>query len=600
MQPLTQLSQLSCAAIARFGRWSNSFMTDWFVLVSIVGLVAVLVSGFIRPAVAFVSLAGSYLIFGLVSTDVLLAQYTNPALATLLLLLLVSLALERTPLLDWLSQRILLGSETMSTARLMAVSGVLSAFLNNTAVVAAFLGSITRQKKIAPSRLLIPLSYASILGGITTLVGTSTNLVVNSFAYSSTGRELGVFSFSLVGIPVALSAFVATLWSASRLPRNAPENQDETLSYFLAAEVQKGSDLIGKSIEDNKLRNLDGLYLLEIERDGRLISPVRPAEVLKEGDTLVFTGEVGKVQVLQLFAGLRLFGNPANDLLATNLIEVVVSHESELIDKTLQLVDFRSMFDAGVVGIRRGEKRLEGQLGQIPLRAGDCLVLAVGNDFRQHRNIERNFHLLSGSFKRPPLSIGKSFFTLSSFAVVISLASLGLLSLFHGLLLMLGGLLLARILTPSELRRRFPFDLWLIIGSALAIAQGMQLSGAASLIAQGMQWITAGNGVYAAFIACYLLTLLLTEAVTNNAAAALAFPVAYTTALALGADPMPFIMAVAYGASACFLMPYGYQTHLMVYSSGRYQAKDFLQAGWPVSLVYSVVVLVITPIVFPF
>jgi len=575
-------------------------MAAWLVLASIVGLVAVLVSGMVRPVLAFLSLAGAYLVFGLVDTELLLNQYTNPALATLLLLLLISLALERTPLLDWLSQRLLRGSETFATARLMAVSAVLSAFLNNTAVVAAFLGTITRQKKIAPSRLLIPLSYASILGGITTLVGTSTNLVVNSFAYSATGSELGIFTFSLVGIPVALLALVATLWSAKWLPRNAPENQDETLSYFLAAELQSGSDLIGKSIEANSLRNLDGLYLVEIERDGRLISPVRPTEILKENDTLVFTGEVSKVQALQRFPGLKLFGNAAHDLLATNLVEVVVSHESELIGKTLQVVDFRTMFDAGVVGIRRGEKRLEGQLGQIPLRAGDCLVLAVGNDFRQHRNIERNFHLLSGSFKRPPLDTTKSVLTLGGFAAVIILAATNVLPLFHGLLLMLGGLLLAKILTPAELRRRFPFDLWLIIGSALAIAQGLQSSGAANLIADGMRFLTAGNGVYAAFVACYLLTLLLTETVTNNAAAALAFPVAYTTAQALGADPMPFIMAVAYGASACFLIPYGYQTHLMVYSAGRYQVKDFLRAGWLVSLVYSVGVLVITPMVWGF
>lgn len=575
-------------------------MAAWLVLASIAGLVAILVSGVVRPVLAFLSLAGAYLVFGLVDTELLLNQYTNPALATLLLLLLISLALERTPLLDWLSQRLLRGSETFATARLMAVSAVLSAFLNNTAVVAAFLGTITRQKKIAPSRLLIPLSYASILGGITTLVGTSTNLVVNSFAYSTTGSELGIFTFSLVGIPVALLAFVATLWSAKRLPRNAPESQDETSSYFLAAELQSGSDLVGKSIEANNLRNLDGLYLVEIERDGRLISPVRPTEILKENDTLVFTGEVSKVQALQRFPGLKLFGNSANDLLATNLVEVVVSHESELIGKTLQVVDFRTMFDAGVVGIRRGEKRLEGQLGQIPLRAGDCLVLAVGNDFRQHRNIERNFHLLSGSFKRPPLDTTKSVLTLGGFAAVIILAATNILPLFHGLLLMLGGLLLAKILRPAELRRRFPFDLWLIIGSALAIAQVLQSSGAANLIAEGMRFLTAGNGVYAAFVACYLLTLLLTETVTNNAAAALAFPVAYTTAQALGADPMPFIMAVAYGASACFLIPYGYQTHLMVYSAGRYQVKDFLRAGWFVSLVYSAGVLVITPMVWGF
>lgn len=572
----------------------------WAVLLSIAVLLGLLISGVVRPAIAFVGLAGAYLLLGLVDTATLLQQYTNPALATLLLLLLVSLALERTPLLDWLSQRLLTGSEKTATARLMGASAVLSAFLNNTAVVAAFLGAISRQKRIAPSRLLIPLSYASILGGMTTLVGTSTNLVVNSFALGSGGFELGMFQFSLVGVPVALLTFGVLLWRAGKLPEHPPEDTAEKLSYFLAADLEAGSDMVGKSIEENELRSLEGLYLLELEREGRLISPVGPEEILQADDTLVFTGEVGKVQALQRFPGLKLFGHQADDLLATNLVEVVVSHESELAGQTLQDVDFRSMFNAGVVGIRRGGKRLEGQLGQIPLRVGDCLVLAVGSDFRQHRNIERNFHLLSGSFKRPQLKRTESVLTLAGFTAVIGLAALEWLPLFHGLLLLMAGLVAGKVLSPAELRRRFPFELWLIIGSALAIAQGLESSGAAALLAQGMQTLFSGYGIYAAFIGCYLMTLLLTETVTNNAAAALAFPIAWTTAQAFGADPMPFIMAVAYGASACFLIPYGYQTHLMVYSPGRYQISDFLKTGLPVSLTYSAGVLVLTPLVFPF
>ncbi|SEQ02604.1 Di-and tricarboxylate transporter [Ectothiorhodospira magna] len=575
-------------------------MTAWVVLFSIAGLLAALISGRVRPAVAFVTLAGAYLLLGVVDTPTLLQQYTNPALVTLLLLLLVSLALERSPLLDWLSQRLLHGRESTATARLMGASALLSAFLNNTAVVAAFLGAISRQQRIAPSRLLIPLSYASILGGVTTLVGTSTNLVVNSFALGTGGFELGMFQFALVGVPVALITFGVLLWCARALPHHRPEDTEDKLSYFLAADLQPGSEMVGKSIEENQLRNLDGLYLLEIERDHRLISPVGPDEVLQAGDTLVFTGEVSKVQTLQRFPGLKLFGDQADDLLATNLVEVVISHESELAGRTLQAVDFRSMFNAGVAGIRRGGKRLEGQLGQIPLRVGDCLLLAVGNDFRQQRNIDRNFHLLSGSFKRPQLNRTQSLLTLGGFATVIGLAALELLPLFHGLLLLLGGLLLGRVLSPVELRRRFPFELWMIIGSALAIAQGLEHSGAAALIAQGIQTLFAGHGVYAAFVGCYLLTLLLTETVTNNAAAALAFPVAWSTAQAFGVDPMPFIMAVAYGASACFLIPYGYQTHLMVYTPGRYRISDFLKTGLPVSLTYSAGVLLLTPWVFPF
>ncbi|WP_193085917.1 SLC13 family permease [Halomonas sp. FME65] len=575
-------------------------MTPWAVLFSITVLLVLLISGKVKPAIAFVTLAGLFLLFGFVDTSTLLMQYTNPALATLLLLLLVSLALERSPLLDWLSRHLLKGHPRLATARLMGSTAVLSAFLNNTAVVAAFLGAISRQQRIAPSRLLIPLSYASVLGGITTLVGTSTNLVVNSFNLSASGSELGMFQFSLVGVPVALITLCILLLRANALPHHRLEDTDEKLSYFLAADVEADSPMIGKSIEENGLRSLNGLYLLEIERQGRLISPVAPEERLQAADTLVFTGEVSKVQALQRFPGLNLFGHQADNLLATNLVEVVISHESELSSKTLQDVDFRSMFSAGVVGIRRGGKRLEGQLGKIPLRVGDCLLLAVSADFRQHRNIDRNFHLLSGSFTRPQLTRKESAITLGGFATVIALATANLLPLFHGLLLLLGGLLLLKVISLAELRRRFPFELWLIIGSALGIAQALENSGAAAVLAGGMQWMFSGYGVYAAFIGCYLLTLLLTETVTNNAAAALAFPIAWSTAQAFGVDPLPFVMAVAYGASACFLIPFGYQTHLMVYSPGRYKMTDFFKIGLPVSLTYSAAVLVITPMVFPF
>lgn len=572
----------------------------WAVLLSLMILVAVLVSGRLSPAVAFMTLAAGYLLAGLVDTATLLQQYTNPALATLLLLLLVSQALERSPWLEWLSASLLRGSANGATTRLVGTTAVLSAFLNNTAVVAAFLGALSRQTRIAPSRLLLPLSYASILGGITTLVGTSTHLVINSFVLEATGRELSMFHFSLVGVPVALLCLLVVIWRARALPHHSTESAKEQLSYFLAADIQPDSPLVGRSIEANGLRQLDGLYLLEIERGGHLMSPVGPAEILEAGDTLVFTGDVQNVQALKRFSGLRLFGDYADNLLASNLVEVVISHESSLIHQTLQDVDFRSMFDAGVVAIRRGSKRLEGQLGKIPLRAGDSLLLAAGPDFHQQHNVARHFHLLSGGTTRAPLTTWQSSLAVGGFASAIGLASVGLVPLFHGLLVLLGVLLISRATSVSELRRRFPFELWLIIGSALAIAQGLAHSGAATLLAQGMQQLFSPWGVYAALIGCYLLTVLLTETVTNNAAAALGFPVAWSTAQAFGVDPTAFIMVVAYAASACFLLPYGYQTHLMVYSPGRYRLKDFRQMGLPLHLTYSVSVLVLTPWVFPF
>lgn len=572
----------------------------WLVLGSILLLLAVLASGRVQPAIAFMTLAGSFLITGLVELPVMLTSFANPALATLILLLLVSLTLERSPLLDLLAAKILAGREKPALLKLMGTGALLSAFLNNTAIVASFLGTLSRQTRIAPSRLLIPLSYASIFGGITTLVGTSTNLVVSSFATSAGLGELSMFQFSLVGIPVALVCIFTLLISSSWLPRHDTATEQKSLPYFLSAEVMPESTLIGKTIEANAMRQLDGLYLLEIERDGRLISPVTPDEIIHAGDLLVFTGEVNKVQTLQRFSGLRLLGESADELLTSNLVEVVISHESILANRTLQEVDFRTLFNAGVVGIRRGERRLEGQLGRIPLKVGDSLLLAVGSDFSQHHNLDRNFHLLSGTLQRPRLNLHQSLAALGGFAVAIVCASLGILSLFESLLCLMALFLISGLLSINEMRRRFPFELFLVIGSALTLAKGMEASGAAALVADGMQYLFNGYGVYAAFAGVFLLTLLMTETVTNNAAAALAFPIALSTAQAFNADPMPFIMAVAYGASACFLIPFGYQTHLMVYSPGRYRLQDYLKTGLPVSVMYSLTVLLLTPIIFPF
>lgn len=575
-------------------------MTAYWVLASIGVLLGLLIHGRLSPAVLFTFWAVGFVLLGVTEQQALLNSFSNSALITLVVLMLVSLALERSPLLDHLSDTLLKGRESLATLRLMGVTAFLSAFLNNTAVVGSLLGVIARQRYIPASRLLIPLSYASILGGITTLVGTSTNLVVNSFVINAGLPPLGMFQFTLVGLPVALICMLGLLFSARLLPKSRALGQETPQSYFLEAQVMADSPLIGNSIEANQLRNLNGLFLLEIVRHDRLLSPVTPDEVIELGDVLVFTGEVEKVQTLQRFAGLQLFGTQADRLLASNLVEVVISHESELPKRTLREVDFRTLFNAGVVGIRRGKRRLTGQLGQIPLRVGDSLLLAVGPDFKEQRNIDRNFHVLSGSFHRPKLATSQSLLAFMGFATVIALAAFNLVPLLNGLLLLLALLLVTRVLTLNELRRRFPFELWLIIGSALTVAKALDSSGGAQLISDAVRSVCNGYGTYGAFIGVFLITLILTEVVTNNAAAALVFPIGLSTASAFGADVMPFIMAVAFGASACFIIPFGYQTHLMVYSPGRYRMMDYVKTGLPVSLLYSVSVLTLVPLVFPF
>lgn len=575
-------------------------MTPYVVLASIGLLLALLASGRVAPAALFLGSALLYHFAGLLDQKALLAGFVNPALATLVVLLMVSLVLERSPILDGLTARLLKGHPRLAVFRLAGATALLSAFLNNTAVVGSLLGPLSRQQHIAPSKVLLPLSYAAVIGGITTLVGTSTNLVVNSFAIEAGLPPLGMFQLTWAGVPIALGCLAVLALASRLLPAHASAQGETIQRYFLEAVVAPDSLLVGRSIEDNQLRNLEGLFLLEIARAGRLISPVGPTDILHAGDVLIFTGEVHKISTLQRFEGLQFFGHQASALLRSNLVEVVVTAESELVNTTLRSVDFRTMFDAGVVGIRRGDQQISGQLGRITLRAGDCLLLAVGADFAHHRNLDRNFVVVSGAPVRPGLTARQSRLAFGSFALVIALSALEIVPLFSGLVVLAAGFIMSGLLSLSEIRRRFPFELIVIIGSALAIARVLETTGAAELVVRALQHVFDGYGVWGAFIGVYLTTLLLTEVITNNAAAALGFPIGLAAARAFDADPTPFVLIVCYGASAGFLFPFGYQTHLMVFSPGRYRLADFLRVGIPISLTYSIIALVSVPMFFPF
>ena len=573
---------------------------DWIVLLTLPLLLLALASGRVAPAVAFFTVAVAFMLGGIVSTEAFLASFTNPALATLVVLLLVSAVIERSPLLYRLSNKILVGDEKRAFIRLTGISTLLSAFMNNTAVVSTFLATLTRQQKIAPSRLLIPLSYASILGGITTLIGTSTNLVVNSFVTSAGLPPLHMFQFSAVGIPVAVACLAVLYWRMRVLPVNSNSSQDIKNTYFLTVEVLAEADIAGKSVADSGLKRLDDLYLVEIQRDNYLISPVRPEVRIRPGDQLVFSGSIEHIGGLQAFRGLKILGEHASDLLASNLVEAVIAHESDLVYKTLQEIDFRGRFNAGVVAIRRGNKRLTGHLGRTVLYVGDSLILAVGSHFAVQADLEKHFHILSTSYTPPRLTNRQGNRAIAGFFLAVLLETLNLLPLLHGLLLLLGAYLLAGYTSIGELRRRIPFELIAIIGSAIAIAKAMDNTGAAQLIGAFIHHVFQDKSVFIAFAGIYFMTLITTEIITNNAAAALAIPIALSTAQTLNANPLPFVMAVAYGASACFILPFGYQTHLMVYTPGRYTLGDYLRTGLPVSITYSALVLLLTPLVFPF
>jgi di/tricarboxylate transporter len=423
-----------------------------------------------------------------------------------------------------------------------------------------------------------------------TLIGTSTNLVVNSFLEDATGTGLGFWDFFPVGASATVLGLAVLLLSARLLPKGSAPTMDID-EYVIEAKVGEASSLIGKSILENKLRDLEDLFLVEIVRGKHLISPVAPQERIEAGDKLIFSGDIRQVQTLEAFDGLRLFA-VEEGLLSANMIEVIVLPNAAIEGKTVKESAFRSMFDAAVVGMRRGGKRLSGKLGNITIAAGDSMILAVGPDFNERKNLDKNFFIINDAIGRIQLTAFQNYFVTIALMLVVALASLEMVPLIKGAAFLLISMLFLGVVTGSELRRRFP--------SALTISQALTNSGLVGSIADGLQSYLTVLGPYGAMIGVFFFTLILTEVMTNNAAAALSFPVAFGLAQSYGVSYMPFVMAVAYGASASFMTPFGYATNLMVQNMGGYQIRDYFRTGLPISLTFAAVVIFLVPRFFPF
>ncbi|WP_144213697.1 SLC13 family permease [Shewanella donghaensis] len=551
-----------------------------------------------KPAAVLGSALLALTMLGLVSKEQLLTSMVNPGLVTLILLILCSFALEKTRFLRIIAAKVMVNSYQSTWLRLFGITALCSAFLNNTAVVATLISPIRNNPHHSASKLLLPLSYAAILGGTLTLIGTSTNLIVNSLFIDATGSSLSFFSFTLLGIALVIGCGITLAFSSRWLP-DIDSNELAYKGYFIDAKVKAGSELIGRSVEVNGLRHLESLFLVEVVRKGRLITPVSPSEILQEGDRLVFSGDITKVMQISQFSGLELFADK-NGLLGTNLTEVVVKEESVLVGKNLKSSGFRALFDAAVVAISRDGSQVSGKLGEVSIKAGDFLVLAIGDDFSTRRNLTKNFILLSGVAPETRISGMRAWLATLGFITVVSLSALGFIDMLLGLLALLGALIFTGSLNTNEIIRRFPVDIWVVVTSAILMSQALVNAGVDSTIAQWVSGFTSMGHVYIALVCIYILTWLLTELVTNNAAAALMFPIAYSIALGFGVDIMPFVMTVAFAASGSFISPYGYQTNLMVFNAGQYRLTDFIKVGAPVSIVYAVIVIIGIPLLFPF
>ncbi|MFC0118999.1 SLC13 family permease [Pseudoalteromonas xiamenensis] len=571
---------------------------QWILTGIMLVLVGCLFGTRLNPAWLFVGAITTAYVTGLIELEHMLTNYANPSLITLVLLILISIAVEKTTLIQYLAKSLANGSLTRSVLKLGLSTAFLSSFTNNTAVVASLISAVKESPKHSPSKLLLPLSYTAILGGTLTLIGTSTNLIVNGFAVEAGMAPIGFFDFTLVGLGALAVGLTTIVLLLKYLPDNGKKN-NEVVPFYLEGKVQPGSKLIGRTVEENGLRDLKALFLAEIIRGERRIVAVTPQQEVLEGDILLFVGDIQSVPLLQRFDGLKVV-HDKHEKDVNHLVEVVISQSSKFIGKTVKEARFREQFHAAVIAIRRGHDRLQGGLGKVQLQAGDSLILAPSSEFYELPNLKREFVYISGLDLQTHLVPKQSNLVLGSFVAVLGLSIFNVLPLVKGLLVLLIVFLVTGMIKVNEMKRRFPVELLAVVGSAIGLAKLMIETGLAAQISAGLFAVLGDFGPYGAFIAIFLMTVLFTELITNNAAAALSFPVAYALAVGFNVNPMPFVMAVAFGASASFISPFGYQTNLMVYSAGNYRIRDYVTMGLPLSVIYSITVLTLIPQVFPF
>lgn len=610
---------------------------------------------------------GFFIMTGVIQPERAWAGFADKSVVMIAGLLVISAALRTSGVLDKIGER-LLGSATRENQAMSRTSGILiagSAFLLNTAIVAMLMPLVInwcRRNTISPSRLLLPMSYLAILGGTCTLVGTSTNLVVNTKleelhqivqqseasgvlpesmerynrewlnAHASDFRAMNMFDITPVGLPCAMCGALLILFAGrwllpdrSELLESLGEKRRE---YLVEMMVTANCVLIGKTVEEGGLRSLPGLYLIEIDREGEVIGPVDPLTKIHENDRLVFTGVVATIVDLEKIPGLLPAADINYEIVAgkpggRSLVEVVLSPSSPLVGKTIRNANFRQLYGAAVVAVHRNGERLPTKLGDIELAPGDTLLLQTQGSFiRAFRN-RPDFYLISDvdasdSRRRHDklklaggIAVGLILWLVLTPVLPMLLAPLygthddvptALISPTAAIFAAALAMILTRCISVADARASLDLPLLLTIGAAIGVGNALYDCGAANFVAETLVGLV-GQSPYLGLIVVFIITVCLTEMVSNVAVAAVMVYVAIELASNLGpggVSPRPFIMAVTMAASLSFVSPIGYQTNLMVMGPGGYRPRDYLRAGLPLSILVSIVALILIPLIWPF
>jgi di/tricarboxylate transporter len=551
--------------------------------------------------------------FGILTPKEILSGFANEQVFVIILLLLIGDIIRRTGILESIFDGFFRTARTMKgfMGRMMMLIAFFSAFLNNTPLVAImmpYVNNWSKRNNISPSKLLMPLSFAAILGGCVTLIGTSTNLIVSGMVIDQSIvpglRPLEIYDFSYVGVPmVVLGLLYLFFFSNKMLPSKSDAMADfsqNSREYLVEAQVRRKSQLIGKTVEEAGLRNLKGLFLVEIIRGSYKIKAVSPDVILEQDDILIFAGDTHTVaEMVNSKSGLTL---PSVGMMyrkkKTEVVEIVISYNSSLLNKTVKEVRFRAKYDAAVIAVHRNGEKISGKIGDIVLKPGDVLLLFTGEDFVNRTAHTQDFYFISKVRDFHKVEGYKVAVMLGGLFLAIILAAFKLVSLFMGLLVLIIAAFALKIANPKVLPKAIDYNLALIIVLSLALGIAMRKSGAAELIADFIISVFMPFGKVGLLFGIYLITAFLGAYIGNKAAVALVFPISLTMAANLDFQPMPFILVVSFSAAANFITPVGYQTNLMVYGPGGYSFNDFFRLGFPLTVLYMIVTVSILSIMY--
>jgi di/tricarboxylate transporter len=587
---------------------------DAAMAITVVVLVATVVVLVTERASTVVALAGAVavlVITGVVDQSEALAGFSSPAPFIIAALYVMAAAASATGAISGLVERGLgTGAPNRAgLARFLASTTVVSSMVPNTPLVALLAPRVVawcRRRGVPASRYLMPLSFASILGGIVTVIGTSTNLVVSDLLVAAGEAPLGFFEITPIGLIVAsVGVVVVVILSPRMLVDRRPvadDLRDSVRQYTIAVRVVTAGPAVGKSIETAGLRHLDGVFVAGVERDGELLTAGADT-VLHGDDTLYCVGDVSRVADLHALAGLesaevRHLIEPGSVAGAT-LFEAVVAAGSVLANATLADSGFRTRYDAAVVAVHRAGAELRGKLGVITLRPGDVLLILADSGFAIRGQRTGDFSLITATDQPPPVARPRAWLVLLTAAVMLVATAAGLVSLLVASVVAAGFVVVVKVLSLAEARRAVNLNVVLTLALSIGLGNAVASSGLAAAVGDWVVNSAGGWGDRAVLAAVVVAGLVLTELVSNAGAVAVLFPVVVTIAASSGFELRTLAVALLIVASCSFLSPVGYQTNLMIYGMGGYRFTDFVRLGAPLTVWVAVATVIFLPLVMP-